>query len=179
MDGKRFGRLVVQQLHSKDANYNKRWLCLCDCGVETVVLGDKLKSGNTQSCGCYAKEFRAALVDRADEERRLYTKNSYEAMIGRCTNPKYPSYSRYGAKGITVCDRWRFGEDGKTGWLCFFEDMGPKPTGYSIDRIDSTKGYSPDNCRWATAQEQIANRRPWGSVNGRRPLVTETPPMQK
>lgn len=159
MEQKRFGLLVVQSLHSQDGNYNKRWFCLCDCGAVKVVLGDKLKNGNTKSCGCLGKAYRENLVRVADEERRLYTKNSYQAMMGRCYNPKSPSFSKYGAVGLGVCDRWRFGENGKTGWLCFFEDMGPKPTGYSIDRLDNTKGYSPDNCRWATKEQQLANRR--------------------
>jgi hypothetical protein len=172
MEQQRFGRLLVQSLHSRDKKSNARWNCLCDCGNTKVVLGFHLKNGNTSSCGCYAAEFRAALAKTADEERRTYTHKSHTAMIGRCYNPKYPSYPRYGGSGITVCDRWRFGEDGKTGWLCFYEDMGPKPTGHSIDRKDNTKGYSLDNCRWATKQAQIANRRPWGSV-------TETPPVQK
>ena len=167
MDGIRFGRLVVQELHSSDRNHNKRWVCLCDCGQTKVVLGDKLKTGNTKSCGCLQTEFRTALVNTADEERRLYTKKSYAAMVGRCTNPKYPSYSKYGARGVTICNRWLLGENGKSGWLCFFEDMGPKPTGHSIDRKDNEQGYTPDNCRWATLQQQIENRRPYGSVKAK------------
>jgi hypothetical protein len=170
MEGNRFGRLVVVELHSKDRNYNKRWLCRCDCGATTVVLGDKLKSGNTKSCGCLQLEVRAALEATADAERRLYTKKSYQAMVGRCTNPTYPNYARYGGSGIPVCDRWLRGDGQKSGWLCFFQDMGPKPTGHSIDRLDPEKGYSPDNCRWATQAQQIASRRPWGSVNGKKPV---------
>ena len=159
MEGKVFGRLTVIELHSRDNNYNKRWLCQCNCGNMHVVLGDKLKIGKVKSCGCLGNEMRAALMAKADQERRLYTKKSWQAMVGRCTDPKYRSYKRYGERGIKVCDRWLHGENGKTGWLCFFEDMGPKPTGYSIDRIDNYKGYHPDNCRWATGKEQAQNKR--------------------
>jgi hypothetical protein len=79
-------------------------------------------------------------------------------MMGRCYSPRYPSYVRYGGKGVTVCDRWRFGEDGLTGWQCFFADMGPKPKGLQIDRIDNKQGYFKDNCRWVTPKEQAQNR---------------------
>jgi hypothetical protein len=154
-----FGFLTVLHLHSVDTNYNKRWLCLCVCGKTKVVLGDKLKNGNTKSCGCYQQDFRKTLVETAKVQRRNYTHNSYKAMMARCYNPKSPSYQKYGAKGITVCDRWRFGEKGLTGWLCFFEDMGPRAVGLSIDRKDNELGYFPENCRWATKEEQLANRR--------------------
>lgn len=153
-----FGRLSVMARAPSDNNGNSRWVCQCECGKETTVLGWALRKGRTKSCGCLADEMRLFSQRKADEERRDYTRKSWTAMIGRCTNPKYPSYVRYGAKGITVCDRWRYGENGMTGWLCFFEDMGPKPTGYSIDRIDNQQGYFPDNCRWASKQQQMENR---------------------
>jgi len=158
MQQQKFGRLVVQSLASTDAHYRKRWTCLCDCGNTAVVLQDKLKAGLTKSCGCFKKEFVKALVDKAEEERRAPTHSSWQAMIGRCTNPKYPSYPNYGGKGIEVCDRWRYGEDGKTGWICFYEDMGPRPANTTIDRIDGALGYFLENCRWATHEQQMANR---------------------
>jgi len=172
MQNQRFGQLVVQSLASTDAHYRKRWLCLCDCGKTSVVLQDKLKAGLTKSCGCYREKFVKALVDKALEERREFTHSSWQAMIGRCTNPKYPSYPKYGGSGIEVCARWRFGEDGKTGWICFYEDMGPRPEGTTIDRINGDLGYFLDNCRWATLDEQTANRK---NVGRPRKTIPPTP----
>lgn len=87
--------------------------------------------------------------------------SEYQTLVGmvqRCHNPRNKSFRNYGAKGRSVCDRWRIGEDGKTGFECFLEDMGPKPAkNLSIDRINNDEGYRPDNCRWATASQQRAN----------------------
>lgn len=82
-------------------------------------------------------------------------------MMSRCYTPTNPSYPRYGGRGITVCNRWRFGENGKHGFVCFLEDMGRKPSRtHSIDRHpDNNAGYGPGNCRWATQAEQQRNRR--------------------
>ena len=171
MEQQQFGRLTVVSLHSQDVNYNKRWLCQCSCGNTKIVLADKLKNGNTKSCGCYQQEFRTNLKDVAAVERREYTRKSYQAMLGRCYNPKYPAYPKYGANGITVCNRWRFGENGKSGWDCFYADMGPRGKNLSIDRKDNEKGYTPENCRWATQAEQQVNRR----RVGRLPKVRTTP----
>jgi hypothetical protein len=157
MEGTRFGRLVVVGLHSKDANYNKRWECVCDCGNSHVVLAMKLKDGSVKSCGCLGRDTRYVRSEQAALDRREMARRTRVAMLKRCHQPTHNKFYAYGARGITVCDRWRFGEDGKTGFECFFQDMGPKPVGCTIDRIDNTKGYVPDNCRWATATAQARN----------------------
>lgn len=94
--------------------------------------------------------------------RETPTYSSWVSMKSRCLNRNDSSFNRYGGRGITVCDRW-------LDFRAFFEDMGPRPHGMSLDRIDGTRGYSPDNCRWATQAEQNANRRmPRGDQNGSR-----------
>lgn len=80
-------------------------------------------------------------------------------MIHRCHNEKTPAYARYGARGRFVCDRWRFGENGISGFLCFYADMGPRPEGKTLDRIENDDPeYGPGKCRWATPEEQVCNK---------------------
>ena len=92
------------------------------------------------------------------KESNIYLR--HRNMIIRCHTPSAKDYPKYGAKGIFVCDRWRYGESGKSGFECFLADMGEAPfPGASLDRIDSSKGYSPENCRWATIEQQANNKK--------------------
>lgn len=90
-------------------------------------------------------------------------RTTYHSMKYRCYNEKCSMYEYYGGKGIGICDRWLYGEDGKTGFQCFLEDMGLRPSGglsnrYSIDRINGNGNYEPNNCRWVTIAENTRNR---------------------
>lgn len=158
MIGTTFSRLTVVALAYKDASYNKYWSCNCSCGMTSIVRSDKLISGKIKSCGCLFAERVVELQAKATEEDRKYTKSSYSSMVQRCTNSMNASYKDYGGKGILVCNRWLNGDGQLNGWTLFFMDMGTRPRGTSIDRIDNSKGYFPENCRWATPFQQVVNR---------------------
>ena len=170
--GERFGRLVVQTMVPKAAKGERlKWNCLCDCGQAFVTSAHALQQGNTQSCGCLrvdrsTQQLRElGLVGKADVLAAAHkgatrhgmhltkTYRAWNAMKNRCFNPKTQGYEHYGARGITVCDKWMSFEG-------FLEDMGEAPVGMTLDRYPDVNGnYELGNCRWASNEEQQNNKR--------------------
>lgn len=149
--GQRFGRITVVSLHEINKNRTASWNCLCDCGVKRVIIGTSLRKGVTVSCGCYNKEIN---VVKSTIHGKYKTPSyvSWDKMIQRCCNPNCNEFNDYGGRGILVCDKWKSFEG-------FYEDMGERPTKTSIERIDTNKGYTKDNCIWAGSKVQGNNTR--------------------
>lgn len=146
--GERYGLLTVTQRRD---TATPRVLCRCDCGTEFSPEVKNLATGRTRSCGCVR---RGSSNPRWTGARDHPLYSAWCGMKERCANPNHTSYARYGGRGITVCDRWR------NDFWAFVADMGDRPDGHSLDRVDNDGNYEPSNCRWASASEQNLNQDP-------------------
>jgi hypothetical protein len=157
MTGQRFGRwTVVERNGSKRGK--AAWRVQCDCGKEATHAGHDLRRGQTKSCGCGTRQGATARHGHARKGAVSPTYVTWQATIKRCEYPGRWNFKYWGGKGITVCERWRFGDGTRSGFECFLADMGPKPFGLSLDRIDCDGNYEPRNVRWTTRIGQARNR---------------------
>lgn len=165
LTGRVFGRLTVAARAPNRYGGKAFWSCVCTCGGSAVTSGSQLVSGHTASCGCLNRE---TITKHGRHNSSEYV--VWQQMKERCHNPKKAAYARYGARGVTVCERWR------GSFASFLQDMGHRPgADFSLERRDNDGPYSPDNCRWATRRDQCRNRRAnvWLELDGVRMCVTD------
>lgn len=149
--GDKFFKLTVKRTNGKDKGGKRVWKCECDCGRYCDATSSALHLGKKKSCGCLKKE-------TAKKRKTTHglagspTYVSWQSMRSRCKNPNVISYKDYGLLGVTICKRWEKFEH-------FLSDMGERPVGKSLDRIDPFGNYEPNNCKWSTRKEQARNTR--------------------
>jgi hypothetical protein len=164
LGGQRFGRWRVVGPHPERMRYGRRrhavavlWQCVCDCGEQRLVFGSNLRAGYSKSCGCLKREQTIKRSTKHGHARRGNHTSIYDRWVSmrqRCFDPNHKSYPDYGGRGVGVCPEWH------ADFMAFYRHVGDAPPGLSIDRIDVDGNYEPGNWRWATASEQVRNRRP-------------------
>lgn len=148
LTGQRFGRLIALTRIAINGKPG-RWLCQCDCGNQTEVAVNQLKSARTKSCGCLRLDINKTHDGHKDPEYAIWS-----AIKSRCYNPKNKAYLNYGGRGIAMSNRWLYSFEN------FITDMGKRPSSkYSIERKDNDGNYDANNCKWATRDEQNRNSR--------------------
>lgn len=160
--GSVFDRLTVLRVEGQRA------VCRCQCGGQTTTAVYNLRNGHTRSCGCLQRE-RTSEASKTHGMTGTWLYEEWSRMKRRCYNPHHDKYKYYGARRIKVCRRWQSFEN-------FAKDVGERPSSaYTLDRIDSDKDYSPNNCRWSTKIEQMRNTRKnrYFTLNGETHCISE------
>lgn len=172
LTGQVFGRLIVVdeapstfytfRRGGRSMRQRRRWWnCRCRCGNLTTVTHGNLTAAKRPvlSCGCYRND-QIQQANTVHGKRHTVLYRIWTDIRSRCRNAAVKGYKDYGGRGITICERWLVGEDGKHPFVCFAQDMGERPSSkHSVERVDNDQGYSPDNCVWALAIPQANNKR--------------------
>ena len=148
--GNKFGKWLVLEV-ANDGSGTSSLLCQCQCGNQVIIRATHLRNGRNQCYECFKIQRISNLTTHGLTHKKEY--QVWLTMKMRCHNPKRPQYKWYGSRGIKVCDRWL------NSFENFYKDMGDRPHGYQIDRINNDGDYSPNNCRWVTPKENNDNRR--------------------
>lgn len=156
LTGKEFGRWIVVSEAPRGKYPVRMWNCVCKCGSEQVIQTSTINAGTSQSCGCLKAELlRERETTHGMSHNRTW--KTWQAMLTRCRDVNNPGYEKYGAVGKDCCARWDTRKGGS--FENFLEDMGERPKGMTLDRINGNLGYSPENCRWATNSIQGYNQK--------------------